>query len=272
MPTDYEIATSDLLYYPKLGFEVKTPLVSWYEKNQMASALDVSKLQEFHDPSQLNYTKYVEEQARQEIFLMNLFRSISISDYDKRLPSGWIDRLELILSPARFLFHGLQMVSSYIGSMSPNSQLVIALMFQAANEMKTVQIIAYRIRQIQMSHKNFGVHGRETWEDHEAWQPPRRYLELLLAVRDWTEALVALNMVFRPKVDEFFLIQLSAQANQCGDTKFGEILNSLVADSRWRQSWLDFLTAQLDEQSKSAVKKFESKWKRQLGEGFSLLA
>ena len=68
-PTDYEIATSRLLYYVERGFEVTTPIASWYARHQQGSPLACSDWDGFRDPRETTYTKYTELQAAKEKFV-----------------------------------------------------------------------------------------------------------------------------------------------------------------------------------------------------------
>jgi hypothetical protein len=57
--------------------------------------------------------------------------------------------------PLRFPGHGLQMLAAYIGKMAPSSGITMAASFQAADEMRRVQRLAYRMRQLQVTHPEF---------------------------------------------------------------------------------------------------------------------
>ena len=47
------------------------------------------------------------------------------------------------------------MLAAYIGKMAPSSRITIAASFQAADEMRRVQRLAYRMRQLQVTHPEF---------------------------------------------------------------------------------------------------------------------
>src|SRR5262245_163862 len=59
-PTDYDIATSRLLYHPDRGFEVNVPFSSWVERYGKNSALRISDWERFRDPRETTYSKYTE--------------------------------------------------------------------------------------------------------------------------------------------------------------------------------------------------------------------
>ena len=187
-PTDYDIATSRLLYYVGRGFEVKVPFSAWHERFGKGSPLVISDWEQFSDPRQTTYTKYTELQKAKETFVDGLLKSIEETDYDARLDAAWIRVLSRTVAPLRYPIHGLQMVAGYIGHMAPSGRLVIACAFQAADEMRRIQRLAYRTCQLQAREPDFASKSRPDWEGHEAWQPLRRAVEQLLVTYDWGES------------------------------------------------------------------------------------
>ena len=59
VPTDYEVATSRMLYYVGRGFEVEVPLSDWYRRYQQGSPLVCDDWDRFADPRETTYAKYV---------------------------------------------------------------------------------------------------------------------------------------------------------------------------------------------------------------------
>ena len=157
-PTDYDIATSRLHYWTARGFEVKVPVSEWYERYQRGSELRCRDSEEWGDPRQTTYTTYTTMQRTREAFVNGLLDSIS-DDYDRGLSPQWVALLDRVLAPLRYPGHGLQMVAAYVGSMAPTARITIAATFQAADEMRRVQRIAYRMRQLQVTHPEFGSTG-----------------------------------------------------------------------------------------------------------------
>lgn len=58
VPSEYELASSNLLYYTRGGFELKVPVSSFYERHQQASPLRCADWELFRDPRETTYTKY----------------------------------------------------------------------------------------------------------------------------------------------------------------------------------------------------------------------
>ena len=235
-PTDYDIATSRLHYWTARGFEVKAPVSEWYERYQRGSDLRCRDWDQWGDPRQTTYTTYTTMQRTREAFVSGLLDSIS-DDYDRGLSPQWVAVLDRVLAPLRYPGHGLQMVAAYIGQMAPSTRITIAVTFQAADEMRRVQRIAYRMRQLQVTHPEFGRTAQQTWQDDPIWQPLREVIETLLVTWDWGEALVALQFVLKPAFDELFMTQFGRFARAAGDDVLDRIFFSLNEDCAWHRAW-----------------------------------
>jgi len=241
VPTEYEVVASSLHYYRSRGFEVSVPLADWYARYQQCSPLECSDWERFTDPRETTYTSYVELQHAAETFVDGVLRCIDESDYDRRLSGDWLDRLERLLAPLRYPLHGLQMAAAYVGEMAPSGRVTIAAGLQAADEMRRVHRIAYRIAQIRRTAPDFGIASRGLWQHDPSWQPLREAVEKLLVCFDWAEALVALNVVLKPVVERCFFAELGAVAQREGDTLLGSVLGSFAQDGEWHRQWSEEL-------------------------------
>jgi toluene monooxygenase system protein E len=134
------------------------------------------------------------------------------------------------------------MVASYIGQMAPSGRIVIAARLQAGDEMRRVQRLAYRVRQLQKVYSGFASDSKPRWQTDALWQPLRMAIEKLLICYDWAEAFVALNLVLKPLIDELFMNHLSDLRLREGDYLLGRILDSLNEDCRWHREWSQALT------------------------------
>jgi toluene monooxygenase system protein E len=226
-PSDYDIATSRLLYYPGRGFETNVPLAAWYRDYQDGSALRCSDWDQFRDPRETTYAKYTELQRAKEAFVDGVLAA------GGRPPSpAWKDTLARVLPPLRFPVHALQMLAAYAGHMAPGGRIVIACAFQAADEVRRIQRLAYRMRELDLADT-----GREQWERDASWQPLRELVERLLVTRDWGELLIALQLAVKPRFDALFGGYLGELAREAGDDALANILFSLDEDARWHASW-----------------------------------
>jgi toluene monooxygenase system protein E len=237
VPSEYEIVSSHLLVYPQRGFEVRTPVTEWYERYQAGSPLRARDWERFRDPRETTYARYTELQKARETYVDGLFESIEATGYDAKLGEDWARQVGAMISALRYPAHGLQMVAAYTGSMAPCARIVIALAFQAADEVRRIQRFALRMRQLQETHPGAGDEGKSVWEHDDAWQPLRVLVENMLVVRDWGEAFVALNLVVKPAFDELFGARLGRLAAERGDEIFARIVASLAEDGAWQRAW-----------------------------------
>jgi toluene monooxygenase system protein E len=236
-PTDYEVTTTNLLYYPARGFAVKVPAEQWYQAYQRGSLLRSGDWEGFADPRATTYARYVALMHEKEIVVESLLSSIE-PDYDRGLSEAWMTRLERVLPPLRYPTHGLQMAAAYVGQMAPSGRVVVACAFQAADELRRVHFFAYRMRQLQHSHAAFGAPAKNVWLGDRMWQPLRALIERLLVTYDFGEALVLLNLVVKPLYDELFFRQFAQLALAHGDHILERALHSMYEDGVWHREWV----------------------------------
>jgi len=247
MPTEYEIVTSKLLCYTGEGFtgkrfELDVPLQDWYKRFQQDSPITCTSWEKFRDPRETTYTKYTEVQRDKEIFVDGILEEIESSGYDDRLSPCWLHILSRVVAPLRYPGHGLQMLAAYVGQMAPGGRIVITATLQAGDEMRRVQRIAYRVRQLQHVYLDFAADSKARWQTDLLWQPLRITIEKLLICYDWAEAFVGLNLVLKPLMDEMFMNHLSGLALREGDYLLGRVFYSLNEDCRWHREWSQALT------------------------------
>lgn len=241
VPSDYEIASTALLYHPGHGFGVRTPGAHWMERH--ASRLRCADWDRFADPRATTYAAYTELQQRRAIYLDTVLDTVGSAD--QTLPAEWLQCLRELVAPLRYPAHGLQMVAAYAGSMAPGGRLVIALAFQAADAMRVVQCLAYRLAQLRRLHPAIADDAASAWRGARHWQPWRKLIEQLLVTYDWDEALMALNLVVKPAFDALFLGALAQAAARQGDDTTQRMLASLGEDSAWQRDWTEALLRML---------------------------
>jgi toluene monooxygenase system protein E len=268
MPTEYEIVTSKLLCYTGEGFtgkrfELDVPLVDWYKRFQQESPLICTSWDSFRDPRETTYTKYTEIQRDKEIFVDGILEEIEMRGYDGHLSPRWLNVLSRVFAPLRYPGHGLQMVASYIGQMAPSGRIVITATLQAADEMRRVQRLAHRVRQLQQRYRGFATDSKGRWQTDTLWQPLRIAIEKLLICYDWAESFVGLNLVLKPLMDEVFMNHLSILALREGDYLLGQIFYSLNEDCQWHREWSQALIRMVIEdnpQNSQTIQGWIEKW------------
>ncbi len=244
-PSEYDIVTSKLLFYPERGFEVNTPISAWYAKHQQGSPIHCKDWEAFRDPRETTYTKYTELQKAKETFVDGLLNAVDATGYDTAMTITWRTRLERVLPVLRFPVHGLQMLAAYVGQMAPTGRVVITGALQAADEMRRIQRCAYRMRQIQETRASFGADSKALWQEDPMWQPLRQVIERMLVTYDFGEAFVALNLVLKPAFDELFMVHFARLAASQGDEVLSQMFLSLNEDCLWHRQWSNALAATL---------------------------
>lgn len=154
-------------------------------------------------------------------------------EVDRGHKPRWLYALGMLLTPQRYPVHGLEMAAAYVAQIAPSSSITSAAASQAAAEMRRVQRIACRTRQLDLAHPalGFGCTERTTFETHKRWQTMRAAIERLLVAFDWDEAFTALELAIKPAYDEIFLRQLAEACRRAGDE-----LDALVLDSLWQDA------------------------------------
>ena len=266
LPTEYELVSTDLHYNYPDQFELRTPVTEWYLHHREGSRLQAANWDAFADPRRTTYRGYTELQDRKEDVVDALLREIDETDYDNRLGDGWVEFLDRWYAPLRFPVHGLQMLAAYVAQMAPSSRVTNCAAFQAADELRRVQRIAYRTAQLATHNAAIDIDGhRHHWENAEAFQPLRELIERALVTYDWGNALVVTNVVIKPLFDRVINTELAgALAQAHGDSVLQHMHFSLDEDARWHRAWSwTLLRASIDDrpENKDVVDEWIHHWR-----------
>lgn len=250
IPSEYELVSSDLHYNHPMKFELPAtnPVVAWYYRYREGSALRAADWERFADPRSTTYHGYTQLQDAREDVVDGLLREIDPTGYDAALDPEWVRFLDRWYAPLRFPVHGQQMLAAYFAQMAPASRITNCGAFQAADEMRRVQRIAYRTVQLAGGPPDAEavLRQRAGWEDAPAFQPLRELLERALTAYDWGEAFTVTNLVIKPCVDRLVNQEIAgALATANGDPILASIHFSLDEDARWHRSWASTLLRQL---------------------------
>ncbi len=244
VPSEYEIVSSRLLYYVERGFEIDVPVAPWYQRHQSGGRLQCQDWERFADPRETTYSSYTTLQSEREQHLDTLMRSIESTGHDGRLAPGWRQRLDRLLPPVRYLWHGFQMMAAYVGQMAPGGRVTLAAMFQGADEMRRIHRLAHRLGQLRQGFPGFAGSALADWQEGACWQPARRALETALVAFDWGESFTALCLCEKPLLDQLLITELARLARP-HDFYLAEILASLEEDCRWQRAWTGALVQTL---------------------------
>jgi toluene monooxygenase system protein E len=88
-------------------------------------------------------------------------------------------------TPFRYAGHALLMSATYVMVMAPSTYISNAVAFQADDELRRIQRIAYQTCQLGRHHPAMGFgDDRDRREEDACWQPLCKVLERLLAEKD----------------------------------------------------------------------------------------
>lgn len=267
-PTEYEILTHGLNHTMRPVPLELTPDAHgnrWLREHRDSMALTVPDWNAFRDPDAVTYASYVAMQDDQETYVEGLIERFDADGHDGALTEQALRFLALTVTPCRYLAHAEQMLSAYVQQLAPSSYIANCATFQTADQLRRVQLIAYRTTQLQRSYPEvgFATGERATWEGHPAWQPIREAIEHALVEFDWDRAVVATQLVVKPVADLLFLDQLSSELAAAGTALDGLISENLWLDSlrsrRWTAALLRFL-ADADDGNMAVLQGHLTEW------------
>ena len=244
-PSEYEIVSANLHYNdkrPDTPYELSptTFMNTWYKKNTFGTALKHADWNAFRDPEEVIYRTYNMMQDGQETYVFGLFDQFNQREHDHALDPRWAGTLARFYTPSRYLFHTVQMASAYVGQVSPASTITNCNYFQMADSFRWVSHTAYRTKELSLvfTDKGFGTDERMYWETDPVWQGFRELMEKAMTVWDWGEAIVVLNLVAKPAIDEAVLRKLGESARHNGDTLLGLITDAQLIDAARHRRWI----------------------------------
>jgi toluene monooxygenase system protein E len=251
-PSEYEIVSTGLLWHARgeeVPFEVEGArfMNDWVVRYRDNSTITHEDWDSFRDPDELVYRTYNILQDGQESYVDGLLDQYDREGHDESLPGAWLDVLEALYTPGRYLIHTSQMASAYLVHMAPASTIGNCAAFQTADALRWVSRIAYRTASLAKAHpdRSFGESERAAWENAPAWQGYRELMERTLVTYDWAEAFVALNLVALPAISEGFHRAMAQSARRNDDTLLALMAEAALRDAdrsrRWTQALVDHM-------------------------------
>ncbi len=270
-PSEYEIVTTNLQTrnrHRDQAYELSPApdlaMNDWYQKNVFDSPLQHDDWEEFRDPDALIYRVYTRTQDSQEEYIDGVLNEHNEINHDADLTPEWLDLLEVLYTPRRYLQTALQMTSAYILQIAPASTITACAGFQEGDEFRWMQRIAYRTRELQIAHPNrtFGKDERKHWENAAPLQGLRELMEKTLIAYDWGESFVANNLVAKVAADET-LRELASTARAFRDPLLAGLADNQLRDSdrsrRWSSGLVKFCT-DAREENKAVIRSWIADW------------
>lgn len=243
-PSEYEIVSTNLHFStdnPDAPFELDPnfEMARWFKQHRNASPLQHPDWNAFRDPDEMVYRTYNMQQDGQETYVLGLFDQFSARGHDAMLERTWAGTLARLYTPARYLFHTLQMASAYLTQMAPASTISNCATYQTADSLRWLTHTAYRTKELsnRFADLGFARDERHYWETDPAWQGWRKLVEKALVAWDWGESFVAFSLVVRPAVEEAVLRGLGEAGRHNGDTLLGLLTDAQLQDAQRHRRW-----------------------------------
>jgi toluene monooxygenase system protein E len=236
----------------------------WYRKYVFDSNLQHDDWEEFRDPDEMIYRNYTRTQDSQEEYIDGVLNEHNDIGHDEDLSDDWLNLLENLYTPRRFIQVTLQMTSAYVLQIAPASTITACAGFQEGDEFRWLQRIAYRTRELQIAHpdRGFGSNERKIWEQSPAFQGIRELMEKTLIAYDWGESFVANNLVAKVAVDET-LRELATVARSFRDPLLATLADNQLRDSdrsrRWSSALVKFCT-DAREENRAVIRSWIEDW------------
>lgn len=247
-PNEYEIVSVNTLFTtgdPDAALELSPdlPMNRWIKRNRKESRLQHEDWNAFRDPDGVIYRKYCTQRDKDEVYVDGLVSQYHDIYHDAKLAPAWVAQLAAMYTPLRYLLHTTQMAAAYLATMAPASTIANCAVFQMGDQFRWVSRVAYRTAELRKSWPDagFGQGERQHWEKDPAWQGFRELMERILATYDWGEAVIALNRVAMPAVDEA-LRALGQRALDHGDTLTRFLIEAELGDAQRRERWTQAFT------------------------------
>lgn len=244
-PSEYEVVSTGLHYHtrdPDQPFELSPdiPMAEWYKRYRNNSPLRHPDWDAFRDPDEMIYRTYNLVQDGQENYVWGLFDQFNARGHDQLLEPEWPAFLARAYTPARYVFHALQMGSAYVHQMAPGSTITNCAAYTSGDHLRWVTHTAYRTRELANAYPalGFGEQERAHWETLPAWQGFRDLVERALVAWDWAEAFTAFCLVVKPAVEEVLLGALGNVARQHQDLLLGLLTQAQMRDAERHRRWV----------------------------------
>jgi methane monooxygenase component A beta chain/propane monooxygenase small subunit len=136
---------------------------------------------------------------------------------------------------------------SYAVREALTSAVTFALAFEAQDNLRHLQDVVHATFDLAEAFPGWSDEGaRAAWMTAPEWQPARQALEGMLALEDWGEILVAINLVFEPLVGTLVKRELLARNAPCnGDPLTTGLMATMATDVERHQGWTQQLVRTL---------------------------
>src|SRR5579885_154069 len=186
----------------------------------------------YRDPAQRWFRNYAREQASAEEAIETASAGAQRMGLMERIDRAWLGFLGLHYAAYRFPEYGLFLALCHAQREALSDVTAGPLVFQSLDKDRHSQAIALYMMDLEAAVADFAEGGsKRAWMGDAIWQPMRRYVEELIACRDWAEIAFAVNLLHEPAPATLFTRELAARrAPFHGDPVTPAILSTVESD------------------------------------------
>jgi phenol/toluene 2-monooxygenase (NADH) P1/A1 len=159
------------------------------------SALRLSDSYSFLDPRQYYYTPYVTQRATLHDEFGKTLAYLAERDLLSRLPQAWQAILTTVVVPLRHYESAAQLASVAGARFADGTSIEQCCTFAAFDRIGNAQMLSRIGIELGGGHGEVLDTAKHNWLDAEHLQPLRRLAEQIMAISDWAEGLLALDLV-----------------------------------------------------------------------------
>jgi hypothetical protein len=186
----------------------------------------------YRDPAERWFRNYAESQAAAEDAIELATEGAARMGLLARIDPAWLRLLGRHYAAYRYPEYGLFLALCYAQREALSDVAAGPLVFQSLDKDRHSQAIALYMMDLETAVPGFSdSEARAAWTEDPIWQPTRRYVERLIACRDWGEIAFAIDLLYEPIAATLFTRELLARcAPFHGDTVTPVILATVESD------------------------------------------
>lgn len=242
-PTDYESFTLAQHLSPETFLQVDWPVRfddGTEPFRRESTALRCSDWEAFRDPDQTYQREYVDAHNAAERALATTSRTLVDTGLLQGMNPAWRDRVlagHLAVHP--FVSYAQFLALAYAVREALTSALTFALAFEAQDNLRHLQDVVHATFDLREAFPDWNDDRvRDAWMTAPEWQPTRQALERVLALEDWGEILVTLNLVVEPLLGRLIKRELLAcNSVRNGDPLTVSITATMEVDTERHLRW-----------------------------------
>ncbi|KGE04878.1 aromatic/alkene monooxygenase hydroxylase subunit beta [Pseudohaliea rubra] len=230
------------------------------------TAISMEDWYAFRDPRQYYYGSYVQARAKLQEITESNYAFFTRRDLAGRLPEGVREKVVRCLLPLRHLEMGANMNNVFGSAYGIGTVLTQAFLYNGMDRLGVAQYLS-RIGLILDGNSGDTLKAaKTTWMEDPLWQDLRRYVEDVLAQKDWFEVFVAQDVVLDTLVYDIFYGQFDESMTEAGAGDLAMLIEFMQEwhkeTSRWVDSVIKTAVAESDA-NREQIAAWVGDWKQQ---------